>query len=101
MAHGLLYTADYAGVVLVWRLDTYECIAEMSSSFGGVEALSLNAGLLYCYGSSNKKSYLEALFWVPAFVSSLKENWGCPVTLLPRAERDTQDCWDGQRNRTD
>jgi hypothetical protein len=70
MAHGLLYTADYAGAVLVWRLDTYECIAELSSSFGGVEALALSAGLLYCYGSSNKKAYLEALFCVRAVVCS-------------------------------
>lgn len=61
MALGLLYSADSGGTVLVWRLDTLECIAELEVAFSRISSMLVGSGLIYCYGSRGKKACLEIL----------------------------------------
>lgn len=67
MLLGLLYTVDTGGTVLIWRLDSFECIATINTAVGRIERMALGFGMVYCYGAHQRKAYLELLFDVRSF----------------------------------
>jgi len=60
MKHGFLYSCDASGLVVVWRLDTWECVTTFEVSFNGIlPNIALHGGLVYCENAKQAEGLFQ------------------------------------------